>query len=133
MGLAPHSVLPSDVKYNNIMMDSSPLYEEPVHPADPDRTRDYTQIARPRPRTLHPVKYYFIDFGHACRYSSDTNPPRIYIGSRGYGGDGTVPEFKTQVDCDPFPVDVYRLGNVIREGFTHVRIECLFLFFCLIL
>lgn len=78
---------------------------------------------------MHPVKYYLIDFGHACQYNSDTGPPRIYIGSRGYGGDGTVPEFKSQVDCGPVPVDVYRLGNVIWEGFTDVSIQCLFLYF----
>lgn len=50
-------------------------------------------------------------------------PPREYVGLRGggYGGDDAVPEFKTQEYCDPFAVDVFRLGNFIRENFTEVR------------
>lgn len=38
----------------------------------------------------------------------------------GYGGDLSVPEFKTQNYCDPFAVDVYRMGNVVRREFTQV-------------
>ncbi|KAH9858858.1 hypothetical protein C2E23DRAFT_872898 [Lenzites betulinus] len=44
-------------------------------------------------RTNHPVKYYFMDFGLFCKY----NP----------GKDRGEP-------CDPFPTDIYYLGNAIR-------------------
>lgn len=40
-------------------------------------------------------------------------------------GMALSPEFKTQVDCVAFPVNFYRLGNVIWEGFTNVRIKYL--------
>lgn len=69
-------------------------------------------------RTLRPVKYYHIDFGHTKNYRGAEG-----INLRepvGYGGDRTVPEFATQEDCDPFAVDVYRVGNVIRQIFTQV-------------
>ncbi|KAG9227555.1 hypothetical protein CCMSSC00406_0000799 [Pleurotus cornucopiae] len=34
-----------------------------------------------------------------------------------YGADKTVPEFETSESCDPFPTDVYTLGNMIKEEF----------------
>lgn len=110
----------SDVKLNNVMMDFTPLCDEPVHPADLSYKRDYSGRAKPpRDRTLRPVKYYHIDFGHASRHKVEDGPPQKFIGN-GYGGDLSVPEFKTQEYCDPFPVDVYRVGNIIRMAFTHV-------------
>lgn len=103
-------------------MDGSHLYDDPVHPADTEMKWDYTGRARkPRSRTVRPVGYYFIDLGHAKRYPPEVGPAQEFIGERGYGGDLTVPEFKSLEYCDPFPVDVYRVGNVIRENFTHVR------------
>ena len=102
------------------MMDISPLYDETTHPTDHTMKFDWTGKAKePHSRTSRPVKYYLIDFGHMQRYQdSDDNPPREPVG---YGGDSSVPEFSSQDDCDPFAVDVYRLGNVIRQKFTHVR------------
>lgn len=101
------------------MMDASPLYDEPLHPVDAHMKRDYSgRAAKPQSRTLRPVKYYYIDFGHACQYNISEGPASEPVG---YGGDSSVPEFKTQERCDPFPVDVYRVGNLIRKSFTHVR------------
>lgn len=114
----------SDVKFDNIMMDHVPLYGEPPHPACEYMKLDFSDfVVKPRSRTLRPIKYYLIDFGHARRYDPSNGPPREYAGvdCGGYGGDGSVPEFKTQEYCDPFPVDVFRLGNFIREKFTEVR------------
>lgn len=106
----------SDIKSDNVMMDSAPLYDEPLHPSSTNMKRDFSGPARkPKSRTLRPVKYFHIDFGHARMYSPTEGPPREFCGTTGYGGDGTVPEFKTGEYCDPFPVDVYRAGNLIRE------------------
>lgn len=100
------------------MVDFSPLYDEPVHPACPTMRLDFSgRSKRPRSRTLRPVKYYHIDFGHACRYNPEDGDPQIPVG---YGGDHSVPEFATQDSCNPFFVDVYRAGNMIRANFIEV-------------
>lgn len=100
------------------MVDSTPLYEEPIHPVARWMNKAFTREAKPRMRTVHPVRYYYIDFGLTQRYDPKDGPPRSPIG---YGGDLTVPEFDIGVaDCDPFPVDIYRLGNFIREYFLDV-------------
>jgi len=62
-------------------------------------------------RTERPVKYYYIDFGLTQQFASDKPRRR----EPGYGGDTTVPEFTQKEACDPFAVDVYRLGNLVRE------------------
>lgn len=98
-------------------MDSAPLYDEPIHPVEHHMNQDYTRPVKESTRTLCPVKYYLIDFGSARQYNPEEGPPRIPVG---HGGDRSVPEFATETVCDPFAVDVYRIGNVIRECFTTV-------------
>lgn len=106
----------SDVKWDNIMMDSLHLYDEPIHVMDRDMKRDFSGEAKsPRSRTVRPVRYYHIDFGNARIYSPEQGAAREYTGPEGYGGDKTVPEFKTPGYYDPFPIDVYRAGNLVRE------------------
>ncbi|KAF9463082.1 kinase-like domain-containing protein [Collybia nuda] len=109
------NVAHNDVKFDNIMMDSAPLYNEPIHVVDYYMNQEYTRLVKRQTRTLCPVRYYYIDFGSAVQYNPEDGPPRIQVG---HGGDRTVPEFKNQTHCDPFAVDVYRLGNIIRECFT---------------
>ncbi|KIK69344.1 hypothetical protein GYMLUDRAFT_131236, partial [Collybiopsis luxurians FD-317 M1] len=104
----------NDIKFDNIMMDSTNLYDQPVHPASPGMKRDWSGRAVPHDRTQRSVKYYYIDFAMTERYT-DQQPRR----PTWYGGDRTVPEFQRgDEDCDPFAVDVYRLGNVYRESIT---------------
>lgn len=110
----------SDVKFDNVMMDANPLYDERPHPAYNEKNMAYTRWIKHHCRTLRPVKYHLIDFGLSRRYDPASEPPRVPVGPRGYGGDKTVPEFRTQESCDPFPVDVYRAGNFIRENFIKV-------------
>lgn len=97
------------------MMDSvEVLHDEPVHPIEWNMKRDFSGLARkPRSRTDRPVRYYLIDFGLSHQYNPENGAP--LVGGIGYGGDQTVPEFKTQRDCNPFPVDVYRAGNLVRK------------------
>jgi len=99
----------------NLMMDALPMYLEPYHPCSPWTRRDFRGRARHLTRTQRPVKYYFIDFGISRRYSADdTNPLEPPI----RGGDKSVPEFQQRNQlCNPFPTDVYYLGNMIREFF----------------
>ncbi|TFY52688.1 hypothetical protein EVG20_g10445, partial [Dentipellis fragilis] len=67
-------------------------------------------------------EYYFIDYGlsehyHPGRVQPWTWPP---LELPVHGGDKSVPEHqgeKYDVLCDPFPADIYLLGNLIRESF----------------
>lgn len=101
------------------MMDATPLYPVPYHPYTLSVRRDYTGPVKHRTRTRHPVKYYYIDFGISRRYNPADGPP---LEDPIWGGDKTVPEFHKSLDpCNPFPTDIYYLGNMIRQGFLIVR------------
>ncbi|KAH7906825.1 hypothetical protein BJ138DRAFT_1071218 [Hygrophoropsis aurantiaca] len=110
-----HHVAHRDCMNLNTMMDANSLYIDAFHPCQPDRKRDFTGDARHYTRTQRPPKYYFIDFGISRRYErSNTKPLEYPI----WGGDKTVPEFqKSNEPMDPFPTDVYYLGNLIRVDF----------------
>ncbi|TRM59176.1 hypothetical protein BD626DRAFT_508498 [Schizophyllum amplum] len=80
-----------DIHTLNLMMDAAPLYKTPFHPAEIRMRRDWKGSVYPSfTRTQRPVKYY------------------------------TVPEFLGDGfdnPYNPFPTDVYCLGNWIREDF----------------
>jgi hypothetical protein len=108
-----------DCTVNNIMLDPTKMYIDSFHPAQPDKRRDWKGPARYRTRTQRPPRYYLIDFGLSKVYAPEDGPPRdIPV----QGGDKSVPEFAndSQEPYDPFPVDVYYLGNWIREYFMDV-------------
>ena len=101
------------------MMDPRPLYPNLYHFINTSQKRDLSGSAKHYTRTRAPVKYYFIDFGISRKYNPANGPPRSYPIQ---GGDKPVPEFKNLQDpCDPFPTDIYYLGNVIRTVFLQVR------------
>lgn len=110
----------SDAQLANIMMDARPMYPKSWHPTETKRTLDFKKKAKHYSRTDRPVKYYFIDFEHSRRYKAEERPPMEFIVK---GGDKSPPEQNIPgVDaCDPFPTDVYVLGNVIRQFFIQVR------------
>ncbi|KAF8872165.1 kinase-like domain-containing protein [Infundibulicybe gibba] len=109
-----------DCKSDNIMMDSSRLYREPVHPANIWRTRDYTKPSQFKyTRTQKPVKYYFIDFGLSRQYVATEEHP---LAEPLWGGTQGLPEYETGELVNPFHVDVYCIGNIVRN-FTHVSLE----------
>ncbi|KAG6891261.1 hypothetical protein C0995_008513 [Termitomyces sp. Mi166 len=111
-----HNIAHEDCKYNNIMADSQHLFDAPPHPFRNIMKRDFT--GRPSiisSRTIKPVKYYLIDFDLSKEYP--LGAPRLE--EPPWGGDKTVPEHLLPGTplCDPFPVDVYCLGNCIRQNF----------------
>lgn len=103
----------------NIMVDSRHMWPEPYHVMSPTMNRKYTDnVKKPFTRTARPPKYYIIDFGISRRYSPDDPNPQETIVE---GGDRTVPEFKNgHTPHDPFAVDIYYVGNVIREFILEV-------------
>ncbi|RDX54876.1 hypothetical protein OH76DRAFT_846539 [Lentinus brumalis] len=104
-----------DIHLFNIMMDPAPLLSEVPHPVWKDRS--YVEPERKVKRcvrTNHPVRYYIIDFGLSTQFS----PGEPHVAPIVIGGDKSVPEYKNAPgDCNPFHVDVYHLGNMIREDF----------------
>ncbi|KZT10865.1 uncharacterized protein LAESUDRAFT_721252 [Laetiporus sulphureus 93-53] len=110
-----HHVAHRDCMNQNIMMDPHPLFPDMYHPRVIDWSRDLDHPARHYSRTARPTRYYFIDFGLSRKYRPDDGPPRE---PPIHGGDKSVPEFKESNEpCDPFPTDVYYIGNMIREDF----------------
>ncbi|KAJ3776850.1 hypothetical protein FB446DRAFT_784762 [Lentinula raphanica] len=97
-----HIIAHNDAKNNNIMMDWSPLYPIPVQ---------YL-----RTFTFPPEEWTGRDH-RIPQYNATIRTTRTPVRLPGYGGDSTVPEFKRNEPCNPFAVDVYCLGNVIRQKF----------------
>lgn len=106
-----------DCKYDNIVMDPTGLYSILPHPMDPDKARDFKSKPSHTTRTLAPVRYYFIDFGHAKKYDLSMPPEERLERPRWGAGDRTIPEFKKDDLCDPFAVDVYCIGHLIQSHF----------------
>ncbi|TFK53488.1 kinase-like protein [Heliocybe sulcata] len=114
-----HHVAHRDCYSRNIMMDANHLFPEGFHPVVTLQKPDISGSSKHSTRTWHPVRYYFVDFGISRRYKPEDLPvlePQIL------GADTTVPEFEESDEpVDPFPTDVYYLGNMIREDFIQTR------------
>ncbi|KAG5652091.1 hypothetical protein H0H81_006310 [Sphagnurus paluster] len=98
------------------MANTLSLFDSPPHPLKPRMKLDWSgTMTKPTSRTKRPVKYYFIDFDLSRMYE----PEEHRLETPPWGGDKTVPEFliPNPEPCDPFPVDVYCLGNAIRRSF----------------
>ena len=102
-------------------MDALLLFDAPPHPHRQLRRRDYKGYVKQRfSRTRKPVKHYFVDFGLSKMYKPE-GAPHLEVG--GWGGDRTVPEFfRNDAVCDPFAMDVYCIGNVIRTQLLEVSV-----------
>ncbi|KAJ7186164.1 kinase-like domain-containing protein [Mycena filopes] len=108
----------------NIMMDGQHLFPDGVHPRYQTLTPNRRGLAKHYTRTQRPVKYYLIDFGISTAF----RPGEAHSVYQILGRDRTVPEFIPIEDLppdtpvsvllhDPFPVDVYYIGNMIRREF----------------
>lgn len=111
-----------DCTWSNIMFDPRLLYPQMFHPVLFDMRRDNIDwSAKYYSRTARPPKYYLIDFGLSRKYKPEDAP---FLEYPILGGDKSVPEFRVSVDRqDPFPTDVYYIGNVIREHLMNVRLR----------
>ncbi|KAH7332913.1 kinase-like domain-containing protein [Rhizoctonia solani] len=101
-----------DIATANIMMESHLLYDEPFHPVYQGLSLDTKRRIYPRHSRLEKhVRYYFIDMGFATWFR-DTNSPRLITGKF---ARILAPEQKIDKPYDPFLVDVYQLGTVIKQ------------------
>lgn len=104
----------------NIMMDPRPTFPRLYHPVDTRRNYNWEGTAKYHTRTARPTKYFLVDFGLSRKYNpEDGEPMELPI----LGGDKTVPEFQGSgkfKPSNPFPTDIYYIGNLIREDFLQV-------------
>ncbi len=92
------------------MLDPSNMYPKSFHPAEISRSKDFRRKAKWYTRTRRPTKYVLIDFGLSRRYDPTNGPP---LDKPYRGGDKSAPELQERVTpCNPFPTDVYYLGNL---------------------
>ncbi|KZP34441.1 hypothetical protein FIBSPDRAFT_772076 [Athelia psychrophila] len=112
-----HCVAHRDCTSVNIMMDGA-MYPDGFHPVITDKNRNFSGPARGFTRTERRPKYYFIDFGMSRRYRSEDMP---ILDEPFRGGDKTVPEFRNVTGLlNPFPTDVYGIGNGMRTKIMQV-------------
>jgi hypothetical protein len=98
------------------MYDPTKMYPDMYHPLMTDMTLDLTQKARRYNRTECPPKYYFMDFCISRRYLA--NPTLDYVVR---WKNHFAPEYKRpEHPCDPFALDVYLLGTMIKTHFLMV-------------
>ncbi|KAM5533174.1 hypothetical protein V8D89_013130 [Ganoderma adspersum] len=112
-----HHIAHCDIKKQNIMMDPTILSDIP-HPARYSKSINFKRYVRTRTRTSHPTRYFYIDFGLSFILPPDDPSPRVLVSRP---GDKSVPEFKDPGPhgrySDPYKIDIYCLGNTIRENF----------------
>jgi len=77
-----------------------------------------------RRKDVDPVKYYFTDFGISTQIAN-AKASRLVTGHDGQDQD--VPELSDDVPYDPFPVDVFTLGNLYKRHFIDVYSNMSFL------
>jgi len=111
-----HNVAHRDCAHLNIMLDASDMYPEGFHPIHQDLDKAWNNHARYRERhQVQNVKYYFIDFGLSSHFA-DPNQHRLVLGEDCQERD--VPELSRVSPYDPFPVDIFILGNLYSKYFT---------------
>ncbi|KAF6744608.1 kinase-like domain-containing protein [Ephemerocybe angulata] len=102
-----------DIKSQNILMEASALSKEHFHFFRAYASVDWKKTLTFTTRTEGHPRYYIIDFGLSRRYDGTQDPP--YEITPMYGTDTTVPEFRNLDEPhNPFPIDVYCLGNMIK-------------------
>ncbi|KAI0244942.1 kinase-like domain-containing protein, partial [Lactifluus subvellereus] len=99
----------------NIMLDPSNMYPNSFHPVATRRSKDFRGKAKRYSRTQRPTRYLLIDFGLSRQYDPANGPP---FDQPVRGGDKSAPEHQDgKTLCNPFPTDVYYLGNLVREDY----------------
>ncbi|KAG8845995.1 hypothetical protein FRB91_001279 [Serendipita sp. 411] len=105
-----------DITVGNIMMDASELYPEGFHPVRQNLSRNGLAEVVGLMRMHAPVRYYLIDFGSAIAFEKGT-PSRDKYAEGRTGRDEDVPEFRFNNPYDPFKVDIFQFGNLLKKEF----------------
>ncbi|KAH9978292.1 hypothetical protein BJV74DRAFT_142640 [Russula compacta] len=110
-----NNVAHRDATYDNVMLEPSNMYPNSFHPVAMERSKDFRRRAKGYSRTWRPPRYLLIDFGLSRLHDPANGPP---LDKPIPGGDKSAPEHRDRkTRCNPFPTDVYYLGNLVREDY----------------
>jgi hypothetical protein len=102
------------------MLDPSDLFPTPFHPVETNKTQSLRKNVKHYSRSQRPAKYYLVDFGISRQYTAEERPPSEPIIQ---GADKSPPEHQgSALACDPFPTDLYYVGNMARTELLGVRL-----------
>jgi hypothetical protein len=87
------------------------MYPLGFHPVKDIFLDDLTTPAPRIPRLEAGVKYYFVDYGISSYFPAGSQR-ELVLGIA--GRDQDVPELSNDVPYDPFKVDIFTIGNVLR-------------------
>ncbi|KAJ7148785.1 hypothetical protein C8R43DRAFT_888696 [Mycena crocata] len=109
-----HFIAHRDCALLNFDQDPKDLYPHGFYPVKTWKTPDLTGDAVAVTRTDCWPRYYIIDFGLSRRYDPINGPPLEDVI---LGADKTPPEHRHSRRCNPFPTDIYFLGNLLKREF----------------
>ncbi|KAF8263961.1 kinase-like domain-containing protein [Lactarius quietus] len=110
-----NNVAHRDCTWRNIMLDPTNMFPDSFHPVALERSKDFRHKVKEYSRTRRPTRYLLIDFGLSRQYDPANGPP---LDEPLHGGDRTAPEHRDgETPCNPFPTDVYYLGNLVRQHY----------------
>jgi len=98
-------------------MDATHMFPQGFHPVDDILLHDLSGAAPVVPRLDVGVRYYFVDYGISS-YFPPGSRRELVVGIA--GRDQDVPELSNNVPYDPFKVDIFTIGNVLRGEFQAV-------------
>jgi hypothetical protein len=107
-----------DCVLHNFLMDPGAMYPEGFHPVQTAYKRDYSGMATHLPRSAVGVKYYFADFGISVYVDPTSSPPYLATGID--GRDRDPPELSDTIPYDPFKLDIFIIGNMLKQEFCDV-------------
>ncbi|KAJ7100635.1 hypothetical protein B0H15DRAFT_456651 [Mycena belliarum] len=101
-----------DCIFTNIVQEPAVYPDGDFYPAEPWMDSAHEHLAHPITRTECWPRYHIIDFGLSRQYDPSHGLPREGII---LGGDKSPPEHRMESPiCNPFPTDIYFLGNLVR-------------------
>ncbi|KAF7311480.1 Protein kinase domain-containing protein [Mycena kentingensis (nom. inval.)] len=101
-----------DLSLMNVVLDPTKLFPYGFHPVHHHQDLQDIHPARHITRTDCWPHYFIIDFGLSRQYNPAEGPPDEQVI---YGGDKSPPEHRDYTSCNPFPTDIYFLGNLLKE------------------
>ena len=113
-----------DITCTNIMMDGSGMYPDGFHPVRQHLDLSAKIEVVPMTRTMAKPKYYIIDFDGSVWFPADM-PAKFRTATGKHGADDEVPEMSQSGPYDPFKVDIFQFGNVLKKEFLEARLPSL--------
>lgn len=107
-----HRIAHRDACWKNLMMDATKIIPKGFHPQRPYTTTGISaDLSWNKRSSVAPIDYFIIDYG-LTMWFRDPHARNSALGV--CGQDKTVPELSAIVPYDPFKVDIYQLGGVIK-------------------